>query len=84
MFTLLLKPLNKGNNMLNKGILNRDITRELIENLYYASPALLSEIIKDLSIETFVKSDIDNIKIYCSKSLPNTINVLSSINNQNK
>ena len=70
--------------MLNKGILNRDITRELIENLYYTSPAILSEIVKDLSIETFVKSDINNIKIYCSKSLSNTINVISSINNQNK
>ena len=70
--------------MLNKDILNQDIVRELIENLYYTSPEILSEIVKDLSIEAFVKSDINNIKIYCSKSLPNTINVLSSINNQNK
>lgn len=68
--------------MINKDVLNKDITRELIENLQYTNPELLHIIVNDLSITTHVKSDIDNIKQYCNKSLINTINVLSIINNK--
>lgn len=69
--------------MLNKDILNHYLTIELIDNLYHANPKLLDIIIRELSIKAYVKSDIDNIKFYCEKSLLNTINVLTIINTQN-
>lgn len=69
--------------MLNKDILNHYMVIELIDNLHYASPKLLSTIVKELSIRAYVKSDIDNIKFYCEKSLLNTVSVLTVINTQN-